>query len=153
MGLRAWRMLVLIGAGAALGLAWNSFSGRGLALDRNAFLKQGDTLEEITPAEARRRLDKGHLFLDARLKMSYDHEHIPGALALPVDDFDRAFAALEPRLRSTFDIVVYCASSACDASHETARMLRERGIHVAILQGGWQDWTDAGYPVKGGAQP
>jgi rhodanese-related sulfurtransferase len=151
--MRAWRVLVLVAVGAALGLAWNTLSGRGLALNRNAFLKEGDAVEEISPAEARRRLDKGFLFLDARMRMSYDHQHVPGALALPLDEFDTAFPKLEPRLRSTFDIVVYCASSACDASHETARMLKQRGIHVAILQGGWQDWTDAGYPVKSGAQP
>ena len=153
MTFRAWRVLVLVALGAGLGLAWNAFSGRGLALNRNAFLKEGDRLEEIPPAEGRRRLDKGFLFLDARARLSYDYTHIPGALPLPLDDFDRAFASLEPRLRSTFDIVVYCASSACDASHETARMLKQRGIHVAILQGGWQDWTDAGYPVKAGPQP
>jgi rhodanese-related sulfurtransferase len=153
MPLRAWRILVLVGVGTLLGLAWNAFSGRGLALSRNAFLKEGDALEEIPPAEARRRLDHQALFLDARPKAFYDMSHIPGALPLPEDDFDRAFAALEPKLRSTFDIVVYCSGYGCEASHNVTRSLRERGIHAAILQGGWPDWTDAGYPIKVGAQP
>jgi rhodanese-related sulfurtransferase len=151
--MRAWRILVLVAVSAALGLAWNTLSGRGLALSRNAFLKDGDALEEIAPAEGRRRLDQKALFLDARPRAFYDMSHIPGALPLPEDDFDRAFAALEPKLRSTFDIVVYCSGYGCEASHNVARSLRERGIHAVILQGGWPDWTDAGYPVTKGSQP
>jgi rhodanese-related sulfurtransferase len=150
---RAWRMLALVALGTVLGLAWNAFSGRGLALGRNAFVKDGDKIEEIAPAEARRRLDRQALFLDARPRAFYDMSHIPGALPLPEDDFDRAFTAIEPRLRSTFDIVVYCSGFGCEASHNVTRLLQERGIHAVVLQGGWPDWTDAGYPVKAGPQP
>jgi rhodanese-related sulfurtransferase len=146
-------MLVLVAVGAALGLAWNAFSGRGLALRGNAFVKPGDQIEEIPPAEARRRLDHQALFLDARPRPFYDMSHIPGALPLPEDDFDRAFAAIEPKLRSTFDIVVYCSGYGCEASHNVTRTLQQRGIHGVVLQGGWPDWTDAGYPVKAGSQP
>ena len=153
MALRPWRVLVLVAVGAVLGLAWNSLSGRGFALNKNAFLKEGDALEEISPAEARKRLDKGALFLDARGKDFFDMSHIPGAASLPLDDFDRAFATLEPRLRSSFDIVIYCAGFGCDASHETARLLRKKGIHAVILAGGWPDWKDAGYPTREGPQP
>jgi rhodanese-related sulfurtransferase len=153
MTLRVWRMLVLVALGAAAGLSWNAFSGRGLALGRNAFVKEGDQLEEIPPAEGRRRLDRQALFLDARPRPFYDMSHIPGALSLPEDDFERAFAALEPRLRSTFDIVVYCSGFGCEASHNVTRLLQDRGVHAVILQGGWPDWTDAGYPVKAGPQP
>jgi rhodanese-related sulfurtransferase len=153
MRLRTWRILVMVALGTGLGLAWNAASGRGLVLGRNAFLKDGDALEEITPAEARQRLDRGALFLDARPQAFYDMSHIPGAQALPLDDFDRAFTGLEPTLRANFDIVIYCAGFGCDASHELARKLAERSIHAVILQGGWPDWTDAGYPVKKGPQP
>jgi rhodanese-related sulfurtransferase len=144
--------VVLIGAAAlACALAWNTWSGRGIALGANAFLREG--AEEIPAAEAKARLDRGALFLDARPRMSYEYEHIPGALPLPEDDFDRAFAALEPRLRSSFDSVVYCAGYGCEASHIVAERLKAKGIHVAILNEGWPAWTDAGYPVKGGQEP
>jgi len=91
--------------------------------------------------------------LDARPVANYEIEHIPGAVPLPEDDFDRHFAILEPRLRSSFDNVVYCAGYGCEASHLVAERLKARGIQVAILNEGWPAWTDAGYPVKEGAEP
>jgi rhodanese-related sulfurtransferase len=151
MPLRFLRILAILAAASALGLAWNALSGRGLALTRNAYLHEGD--EEIAPAEARARLDKGALFLDARPVAFYDMGHIPGALPLPEDDFDRAFARIETRLRSSFDIVVYCSGFGCEASHMVARRLKERGIPAVVLAEGWPAWTDAGYPTREGAQP
>ena len=135
----------------ACALAWNTWSGRGIALGANAFLREG--AEEIPAAEAKARLDRGVLFLDARPLMNYEFEHIPGAVPLPEDDFDRHFAALEPRLRTSFDSVVYCAGFGCEASHLVAERLKAKGIHVAILNEGWPAWTEAGYPVKGGKEP
>ena len=153
MRLRGGRTAVIDAAGALLGLAWNAFGGRGIALSGNAYIKPGEDVVEVTAAEAKKRLDAGALFLDARPVAFYDMSHIPGALPLPEDDFDRAFAALEPRLRNTLDIVVYCSGYGCEASHIVARKLREKGVHAAILHEGWPAWTDAGYPTKEGEQP
>ena len=50
--------------GRGPGPAWNGFSGRGFALDQSVFVQAGD--EVILAAEAKSRLDKGALFLDAR---------------------------------------------------------------------------------------
>jgi rhodanese-related sulfurtransferase len=151
MTLRVRRILIVLLAAAGLGLAWNHFSGRGMALARNAYVADGD--EEVTAAEARTRLDKGALFLDARPVAFYEMSHVPGALPLPEDDFDRSFARIEPRLRSSFDIIVYCSGFGCEASHLVARKLKERGIPAVVLSEGWPAWTDAGYPVREGAQP
>jgi len=148
--MRAYRIAVILLAGVVLGLAWNALSGRGLALSRNAYVREGDEL--IEAAQAREKLGKA-LFLDARPVAFYEMSHIPGALPLPEDDFDRAFAGLEPRLRNTLDIVVYCSGYGCEASHIVARQLREKGVHAAILHEGWPAWTDAGYPTKEGKQP
>jgi len=79
--------------------------------------------------------------------------HVPGALPLPEDDFDRAFASIEDRLRSHFDIIVYCSGYGCEASHIVARKLAGQRIRAAVLHEGWPAWTDAGYPVKEGPQP
>lgn len=153
MGLSPWRIAAILGLGAALGLAWNAFSGRGLALGGNAFIREGEEVEVIEPAEARQRLEHGALFLDARPVDFYKMGHIPRALPLPEDDFDAAFARLESRLRSHFDLVVYCSGFGCEASHIVARRLRDKGIHAAILHEGWPAWTDAGYPTRAGAEP
>ena len=151
MGIRPWRMAVLLVAGTAVGLVWNGLSGRGFALSTNVFVRPGDEL--IQAAEAKARLDKGALFLDARPLDFYKMEHIPGALPLPEDDFDRAFALIEPTLRSRFDLVVYCSGYGCEASHIVAGKLKERGIQAAILNEGWPAWTEARYPTQTGKQP
>jgi rhodanese-related sulfurtransferase len=148
---RLARVAGILAVGAALGLAWNAFSGRGLALERNVFVKPGDEL--IQASDARTRLDQGALFLDARPRDFYDMSHIPGAFPLPEDDFDEAFAVLEPRLRGSLEVIVYCSGFGCEASHIVARKLKERGIPAAVLHEGWPAWTDAGYPVKAGRQP
>jgi rhodanese-related sulfurtransferase len=150
----AWSRVVAIpAAGLVLGLAWNAWSGRGLALAGNAFVRESDAIEEVEVREARARVEKGALVLDARPRAFYDMSHVPGALPLPEDDFDRAFAAIEDRLRSHFDIIVYCSGYGCEASHIVARKLAGKSIRAAILHEGWPAWTDAGYPVKEGPQP
>ncbi|HYU42952.1 MAG TPA: rhodanese-like domain-containing protein [Vicinamibacteria bacterium] len=151
MPLRPLRIVSILACAALLGLCWNGLSGRGFALTQNAYLQEGDA--EVGAPEARTRLDQGALFLDARPIAFYEMSHIPGALPLPEDDFDRSFAKIEPRLRSSFDIVVYCSGFGCEASHLVARKLRDRGIPAIVLAEGWPAWTDAGYPVKEGPRP
>ena len=145
MGVRVARMAGIVVAGALTGLAWNAWSGRGFVLGQSVFVQAGD--EVIEPAEAKARLDRGALFLDARPRDFWTMSRIPGALSLPEEDFERSFAELEPKLRSTFNIVLYCSGYGCEASHVVARRLRGKGIHAAILSEGWPAWTDAGYPV------
>ena len=151
MSMRWWRSLAIVTVGVIAGLLWNAFSGRGFVLGQSVFIQAGD--EVIEAAEAKNRLDQGALFLDARPVDFHKMSHIPGALSLPEPDFDHAFALLEPRLRTHFNLVVYCAGYGCEASHIVARRLREKGIHAAILNEGWPAWTDAGYPTKQGAEP
>jgi len=144
-------MLAIMGAGIAAGLLGNALSPRGFALGRSVFVQSGD--EVIEAAEAKTRLDRGALFLDARPADFWKMSHIPGSVSLPEDDFDRAFAELEPRLRTSFNLVVYCSGYGCEASHIVARKLRDKGVHAAILNEGWPAWTDAGFPVTPGAHP
>ncbi len=149
--MRLWRMGVILVTGLCLGLAWNGLSGRGLALSRNVLIQKGD--EVIDAAEARARLERGALFLDARPEAFHEMSHIPGALSLPEDDFELAFGRLEPRLRAQLDLVVYCSGFGCEASHIVARQLRERDIHAAILHDGLPAWEDAGYPLQEEERP
>ena len=153
MRLRAWRIAAILAVGFALGLAWNAWSGRGIDLRANAFIAPGETLREIPAAEAKKLLDRGALFLDARPVPNYEMGHIPGALPLPEEEFEPYFARVEDRLRSTFDIVVYCSGYGCEASHNVARELRRRGVAAAVLSEGWPAWTDAGYPTREGREP
>jgi ArsR family transcriptional regulator len=151
--MRFWRMIAIVIVGIGLGLAWNAASGRGFALSRNAFLLPGDQISEIPAAEARERLERGALVLDARGWEFYKMGHIPGSLNLPMEDFENAFRKLEPKLRGSYDIIVYCAGYGCEASHIVTRQLKEKGVHAVILNEGWPAWEDAGYPTREGEQP
>jgi len=141
-----WRRFTLIlVAGAAGGLLWNAASGRGFALGQSVLVQAGDEL--IEAAEAKVLLDRGALFVDARPRDFWRMNRIPGALSLPEDDFDKAFAGLEDRLRRARGIVVYCSGFGCEASHVVARRLRELGLVAAVLDEGIPAWEDAGFPM------
>lgn len=145
------RSLLILLAGAAAGLAWNAASGRGFALTRSVLAQADDEL--LPPAQAKLLLDRGALFLDARPRDFWRMNRIPGALPLPEDAFDQAFAAAEPALRRAKAIVVYCSGFGCEASHVVARRLRERGIDAAILEEGLPAWEDAGLPLDREPRP
>ena len=139
------RFILILVAGTAAGLAWNATSGRGFALGQSVLVQAGD--EIVRAADARGLLDRGALFLDARPRDFWRMNRIPGALPLSEDDFDRALAEVEPRVRRASGIVVYCSGFGCEASHVVARKLRERGFIAAILDEGLPVWQDAGFPV------
>jgi rhodanese-related sulfurtransferase len=139
------RFILILVAGVAAGLLWNAGSGRGFALGRSVLVQAGDEL--VQAADAKVLLDRGALFLDARPRDFWRMSRIPGALSLPEEDFDRAFAEIEPRLRRANGIVVYCSGFGCEASHVVARRLRERGLIAAILDEGIPAWLDAGLPM------
>jgi rhodanese-related sulfurtransferase len=146
--MRLHRVASFLLAGVVLGLLWNAWSGRGIDLGRNVFLQQGD--EYLDAEQARQRLEQGALFLDARPEAFWEMSHIPGALPLPEDDFDRYFEKLEPRLRGSFLLVVYCSGMGCESSHIVAEKLKNAGIHAAIFYDGLPAWEDAGYPLERG---
>jgi rhodanese-related sulfurtransferase len=141
-----WRRFILIlTIGGAAGLAWNALSGRGFALGRSVLAQAGDQLVRV--AQAKVLLDRGALFLDARPRDFWRMSRLPGALALPEDEFDKYFAQLEPTIRRAKAVVVYCSGYGCEASLVVARRLRERGIDAGVLDEGIPAWQDAGLPL------
>ena len=140
------RFILILVTGTAAGLAWNAASGRGFALGPSVLVQAGDELVEARDAAL--LLERGALFLDARPRDFWRMSRIPGSLPLPEDDFDRAFAEVEPRLRRARAIVVYCSGFGCEASHVVARRLREKGFDAAILDEGLPAWQDAGLPDR-----
>jgi rhodanese-related sulfurtransferase len=138
--------VLLAATGALLGLAWNGLSGRGMSLTRHAFIHDGDEIIDV--AEAKKRFDRGALFIDARARLVFQFGHVPGAIPLPEDEFESVFPALESRLRGRLYIVVYCDGYGCESSHHVARKLKKRGIPAAVLENGLPAWIEAGQPVQ-----
>jgi rhodanese-related sulfurtransferase len=138
-------MALITVVGGTCGLAWNSLSGKGFDLSQSVFIQDGDQL--VSAADARGWLERGALFLDARPRDFWRMNRIPGALSLPEDELETAFAELEPKLGQHLSLIVYCSGYGCESSHIVARHLRERGYPAVILDEGLPAWEDEGFDL------
>lgn len=145
------RFTLILAAACCAGFTWNALSGRGFALGRSVLVQAGDELVEAHAAKT--LLERGALFLDARPRDFWRMSRIPGALSLPEEEFDGAFSELETRIRRASAVVVYCSGYGCEASHDVARKLRERGIAAGILDEGLPAWEDAALPLDREPRP
>jgi rhodanese-related sulfurtransferase len=69
----------------------------------------------------------------------YDPGHIPTAISIPDDQFQRR-AILLPRARSTL-LIFYCEDEGCSSAHRSAYKAERLGYHnVKVYAGGYQDW-------------
>jgi rhodanese-related sulfurtransferase len=92
------------------------------------------------------------IVLDARPEIFHRLGHVPGALSLPREDFDAAYARLKKQLEDFRAglIVVYCSDRSCDDSRLVQSRLSSFGFaRVAVFPGGWEEWTGSGLPREG----
>ena len=83
------------------------------------------------------------VLLDARPKGDYLWGHIDGAMSMPYYDVEKCYSALP---RDTW-IVTYCACPHNESEH-AANVLKEQGFDkVRVLNEGYIEWKEAGYPV------
>jgi rhodanese-related sulfurtransferase len=119
----------------------NSTENSAVALD-------GDVArEEMRKLSANRAA----LILDARPEIFFRLGHIPSALSLPRDDFEKQYQALQAVLQShrANALVVYCSSPDCHDSQMVADALQKLGYaHVRLFRGGWSDWENANLPEE-----
>ncbi|MFH0809897.1 MAG: rhodanese-like domain-containing protein [Pseudomonadota bacterium] len=119
-----------------------SFLGR--APQKKAIPPAPKTSGELSPLEAQRLLASGAVALDARRPEDYAAGHIPGAINLPAEEFDRCFPDVQPRLSPAVPLVLYCGGEDCSLSHELAAILHPMGFQPKVLRGGIEAWTAAG---------
>ena len=89
---------------------------------------------------------KQGLVLDARPEIFHRLGHVPGALSLPRDDFEKGYAELKAKLEvdRSNPIVIYCSSSSCEDSGLVKKSLKALGYtNLAMFEGGWAAWTEA----------
>ena len=133
------RFLADLAPGAVAGLAWNASSGRGFALGQQRASSRPGT-SSSRPPRPRSCLDKGRaLPRRAARATSGEMDHIPGALPLPEDDFDRAFA--ERR----------AAAASRQGDRRLLQRLRLRGEPRRRARGCASGAFDAGDPRRGAA--
>jgi rhodanese-related sulfurtransferase len=112
--------------------------------------------EHVTLTQAKKlQADPTVLFADARSKAEYDQGHIPGAIPLPVGEFDAYYKKYESKIRHARKIVTYCHGIGCQLSDKCAqRLYVEHKMHnVAAFFGGWPQWQEAHLPIETGPEP
>ena len=77
---------------------------------------------------------------------SFQKGHLPRAKNMPLDQVEAKIENFVPQKNQ--DIVVYCASDQCSASHQAAEKLTKLGYtQVHVYVGGKKDWISAGLPT------
>ena len=108
------------------------------------YFGQRDSLEPITREELSDRLRDGMVtVLDVRPSDEFALGHVPGALNVPLDEFDARLSTLDPDK----DIVAYCRGAYCVMSFEAVSRLRVRGFRARRLEEGMPEWAAAGNAV------
>lgn len=105
--------------------------------------------ETISRSELKAKMDRGERFqlVEALPEESFQQQHLPGAINLPPKEAKQLAPQRLPDKAA--DIVVYCGSSTCNASHEVAQELESQGYrNVRRYVEGKQDWVDAGLPTE-----
>lgn len=94
--------------------------------------------------EAREAQQNGATLIDVRERDEWETGHIADALFYPVTRI-----ASDPEIDVSADtpIVTYCKAGA--RADRAADVLRAAGYtDVRAMQGGFEDWRDAGYPTE-----
>jgi len=106
--------------------------------------------EISSPQEALRLFEEGRaLFVDARASEDFGRGHIPGAISLPIGEFEALIAAFRQTHALTQPIVTYCSGRLCHDSHDLAQRLLDRGYtDVMVFVDGFPGWEAEGYPVE-----
>jgi CRP-like cAMP-binding protein len=97
-------------------------------------------LEEV-PADEAMKNQGDSTFLDVRMQMEFDEEHIPDAVNIPLDELRKRYSDLDRGK----DYYVYCLVGARSAS--ATFLLQSQGFRAKSIEGGILNWPG---PVKEG---
>jgi rhodanese-related sulfurtransferase len=147
--------VVIVIISGTLGIVVNVFRADGIPLVEswqekvlNEELAAG--LPAVSLLEAKEAFASGEaIFVDARDPEFFQLGHIPGAVNLPMTDFDLIFPELKERLLAAPRIITYCDGSSCEMSVELTERLLFAGMHwVEVFIGGMQQWQSTGQPIE-----
>ncbi len=111
-------------------------------------------IKSVSPDEISEEVVSGEtLVVDVREPEQWQEGHIPGAINIPhgwlESKVDPASPSFDPRIRSDKPLYINCATGRRSAL--ATATLNDMGYEKAInLEGGFQAWEAAGYPVESG---
>ena len=108
-------------------------------------------MREINAHELRKLRDRkdNFLLLNVLQPEEFREEHISGSENIPVNDPEFVKKATSTLGSKDKKVVVYCASTECDASEKATKMLEEAGFtNVYDFAGGMREWREADLPVE-----
>ncbi len=101
-----------------------------------------DSVPEVTPHEAARRLRDGAALLDVRNRDEFDESRVPDSLLIPLGELKERVSELP----QDQDLVVICRSGG--RSGLAVDWLLSQGFVAVNLSGGILDWEEEGLPVE-----
>jgi rhodanese-related sulfurtransferase len=106
-------------------------------------IRQEYTLEglgdEVTRDDVDRLLAANRaLLIDVRPREEFENGHLPGALAIPVEELEERLVDL-PQDKQ---IIAYCRGSFCLFADEAVAFLLSKGFSATRLDGGWPEWLN-----------
>ena len=107
--------------------------------------EQAGNYTDISPDEAKQMIDENPDLIIIDVSPFYENGHLPGAVNYYLGDgsLDEAI----PMLDKNATYLVYCHFAV--ASREGAQKLVDAGfMNVYRLEGEYQAWVDAGYPIE-----
>jgi rhodanese-related sulfurtransferase len=111
---------------------------------RRRFAVEGADGSTLSREELARRVERGEvLLIDVRPALEYQAGHLPGAVAIAVEDLPSRLGEL-PKDRQ---IVAYCRGRYCLFADEAVAVLRRHGFDAVRVEGGWPEWRAEGRPV------
>lgn len=107
-------------------------NGSLLRLAKRDFIEllQAPLLNQIEYDDALQRVAKGAKWIDVRFPSEFQHDKMPGAINIPLNEMRHAFAGLDRDV----EYIVYCQSGR--RSGAAAFLLAQRGFHAVLLHGG-----------------
>lgn len=107
-------------------------------------------MRTVSIAEAKQIADQfSHIILDARKASDFSNGRLPGAMSLPVSDFDAHITEVSLLLTPEQPIMVYCSGQECEESLELGEILITHGYtNITLFAGGISAWTEAGYSLE-----
>lgn len=90
----------------------------------------------------------GYALVNVLSSEAFDDEHIPGSINIPKGKV----GTFEDRFSTDKEIIVYCASTDCDASPAVAEKLADRGFtRIVDFEAGMDGWKRVGGAAESAA--